>query len=450
MTAPKITFIGAGSTVFVKNILGDIFHRSALKNAHISLMDINETRLKESYIVVDKLMQSAGATGSISCHTNQKEALKNADFVIVAFQIGGYEPCTIIDFEVCKRYGLEQTIADTLGPGGIMRALRTIPHLWLICEDMTEVCPDATMLNYVNPMAMNTWAMYAKYPNIKQVGLCHSVQGTAEELAHDLDINYDDLRYRSAGINHMAFYLELEKKDANGEYHSIYSALLNAFNNGSAPKPNTHGNPRCENLVRYEMFKKLGYFVTESSEHFAEYTPYFIKPNRPELIERYKVPLDEYPKRCVEQIANWKKELEEYKTAKSIEIKQSKEYASTIINSIWTGEPSVIYGNVRNNRLIDNLPEGCCVEVACLVDANGIRPTKVGKLPSHLAALMQTNVNVQTLVTEAILNEDKNSVYYAALVDPHTSAVLGIEEIYDLIDDLIKEHGDWLPKWLHQ
>lgn len=447
MKSPKITFIGAGSTVFVKNILGDVFHCEALKNAHISLMDIDETRLEESHIVVKKLMESANATGTISCHTNQREALEKSDFVIVAFQIGGYEPCTVTDFEVCKKHGLEQTIGDTLGPSGIMRALRTIPHLWKICDDMTEVCPNATMLNYVNPMAMNTWAMYAKYPNIKQVGLCHSVQGTAEELARDLNINYDDLRYRCAGINHMAFYLDLEKRDENNVYHNLYPELLKAFNEGTAPKHNDH-NPRCQNIVRYEMFKKLGYFVTESSEHFAEYTPYFIKPNRPDLIERYQVPLDEYPKRCVEQIANWKKELESYKKADRIDIKHSKEYASTIINSIWTGIPNVIYGNVRNDRLIDNLPEGCCVEVACLVDANGITPTKVGKLPAHLAALMQTNINVQTLVTEAILNEDKNSVYYAAMLDPHTSSVLSIEEIYALVDDLIKAHKGWLPEWL--
>lgn len=212
MRPPKITFIGAGSTIFVKNILGDVFQRPALKTAHIALMDIDPVRLEESHIVVRKLMESADATGSITCHSSRKEALRDADFVVVAFQIGGYEPCTVTDFEVCKRHGLEQTIADTLGPGGIMRALRTIPHLWQICEDMTEVCPNATMLNYVNPMAMNTWAMYARYPQIKQVGLCHSVQGTAEELARDLDISADTLRYRCAGINHMAFYLSLEKK----------------------------------------------------------------------------------------------------------------------------------------------------------------------------------------------------------------------------------------------
>ncbi len=248
----------------------------------------------------------------------------------------------------------------------------------------------------------------------------------------------------------MAFYLSLEKKLADGSYVSIYPDLLQAYAEGRAPKPNLHGNPRCENIVRYEMFKKLGYFVTESSEHFAEYTPWFIKPGRDDLIARYKVPLDEYPKRCVEQLANWHKELESYKSGERIEVKPSREYASTIMNAIWTGEPSVVYGNVRNDNLIDNLPQGCCVEVACLVDANGIQPTKVGALPAHLAALMQTNINVQTLLTEAILTENRDYVYYATMMDPHTAAVLGIEEIYALVDDLIASHGDWLPAWLHR
>ncbi|NOI76566.1 alpha-glucosidase/alpha-galactosidase [Vibrio coralliilyticus] len=450
MNSPKITFIGAGSTIFVKNILGDVFHKPALKSAHVALMDIDEIRLEESHLVVSKLMNSAGATGTISCHLDQKAALQDADFVVIAFQIGGYEPCTVTDFEVCKRHGLEQTIADTLGPGGIMRSLRTIPHLWSVCEDMKQVCPDATMLNYVNPMAMNTWAMYEKYPEIKQVGLCHSVQGTAEELARDLDLDYADLRYTCAGINHMAYYLTLEKKDEQGNYVDIYPDLLDAFERGEAPKPGLHHDGRCTNLVRYEMFKKLGYFVTESSEHFAEYTPYFIKPNRPDLIERYKVPIDEYPKRCVEQIAAWKQDLEDYKQADQITVKESQEYASTIMNSIWTGTPSVIYGNVKNEGLIDNLPQGCCVEVACLVDANGIQPTKAGRLPSHLAALMQTNVNVQTLLTEAILTENRERIYHAAMLDPHTAAVLGIDEIYALVDDLIEAHQGWLPEWVYQ
>ncbi|EGK0962760.1 alpha-glucosidase/alpha-galactosidase [Salmonella enterica] len=450
MSVPKITFIGAGSTIFVKNILGDVFHCPELKSAHIALMDIDATRLEESNTVVRKLMDSAGACGSITCHTDQKSALADADFVVVAFQIGGYKPCTVTDFEICKRFGVEQTIADTLGPGGIMRALRTIPHLWQVCEDMLDVCPDATMLNYVNPMAMNTWAMYERYPQIKQVGLCHSVQGTAEELALDLNIDPATLRYRCAGINHMAFYLSLERKTSDGKYVNIYPELLNAYSSGAAPKPNLHGNLRCENIVRYEMFKKLGYFVTESSEHFAEYTPWFIKPGREDLIERYKVPLDEYPKRCLEQLARWRKDLEEFKTAEKIEIKPShNEYACTIMNSLWTGEASVIYGNVRNDSLIDNLPHGCCVEVPCLVDSNGIQPTKIGNLPSHLAALMQTNVNVQTLLTEAILTENRDRVYHAALLDPHTSAVLGVDEIYALIDELIDAHSNWLPEWLH-
>lgn len=449
MRNPKITFIGAGSTIFVKNILGDVFHKSALKGAHIALMDIDEERLEESHFVVGKLMESAGATGSISCHLDQKEALQDADFVVVAFQIGGYEPCTVTDFEICKKHGVEQTIADTLGAGGIMRALRTIPHLWQVCEDMLAVCPNATMLNYVNPMAMNTWAMYEKYPQIKQVGLCHSVQGTAEELARDLEIAYSDLRYTCAGINHMAYYLTLEKKQDNGEYVDIYPELLSAFERGVAPKPKERGNLRCVNLVRYEMFKTLGYFVTESSEHFAEYTPYFIKPNRPDLIERYKVPLDEYPKRCVEQISSWKDDLAHLKQAEKIEVKESSEYASTIMNSIWTGTPSVIYGNVRNENLITNLPHGCCVEVACLIDANGIQPTSVGHIPNHLAALMQTNINVQTLLTEAILTENRDRIYHAVMLDPHTAAVLGIEEIYALVDELIAAHGDWLPAWTH-
>ncbi|MDU8924733.1 alpha-glucosidase/alpha-galactosidase [Pasteurellaceae bacterium LIM206] len=449
VNVPKIAFIGAGSTVFVKNILNDVFHNSVLSNANIALMDIDPTRLNESYVVIKKLMQSAGASGQIECFTNQKEALKNADFVVVAFQVGGYEPCTVTDFRICKKYGLEQTIADTLGVGGIMRALRTIPHLWKVCEDMTEVCPNATMLNYVNPMAMNTWAMFEKYPHIKQVGLCHSVQGTVEELARDLDIDHHDLRYRCAGINHMAFYLTLEKKNANGKYESIYPDLLEAYNKGTAPKPNPN-NSRCKNIVRYEMLKKLGYFVTESSEHFAEYTPYFIKPNRPDLITRYQVPLDEYPKRCVEQIAKWKEDFEQYQKADSISLPPSREYATAIMNSIWTNQPSVIYGNVKNEQLIDNLPQGCCVEVACLVDTNGIQPTKVGAMPNHLAALIQTNVNVQRLVTEAVLTENKDRIYHAALLDPHTAAVLSIDEIYALVDELLVAHRDWLPDWIYK
>ena len=314
---PKITFIGAGSTVFMKNIIGDVLQRPALAGARIALMDINPQRLDESAIVARKLASTLGAPATVETFTDQRKALDGAHFVVVAFQIGGYEPCTVTDFEVPKKYSLRQTIADTLGVGGIMRGLRTVPHLWKICEDMLAVCPNAIMLQYVNPMAINTWAIGEKYPDIKQVGLCHSVQGTAMELAHDLDIPYDEIRYRSAGINHMAFYLEFEHRQPDGSYRNLYPDLVRAYREGRAPKPGW--NPRCPNKVRYEMLTRLGYFVTESSEHFAEYTPYFIKEGREDLIEKFGIPLDEYPKRCIEQVARWKHQAEEYRTAEKIE-----------------------------------------------------------------------------------------------------------------------------------
>jgi alpha-galactosidase len=291
---PRITFIGAGSTVFMKNIVGDILQRPATANATIALMDINSERLSESEIVAGKIVNSLGVKAKVETYTNQRKALEKADFVIVAFQIGGYEPCTVTDFEVPKKYKLRQTIADTLGVGGIMRGLRTVPHLWNICEDMLEVCPNAWLLQYVNPMAINTWSISAKFPKIKQVGLCHSVQGTAEELARDLEIPVEDIRYRAAGINHMAFYLQFEHRQKDGSYKNLYPDLLRGYAEGRFPKP-SHWNPRCPNKVRYEMLKRLGYFVTESSEHFAEYTPYFIKDGREDLIEKFGIPLDEYP-----------------------------------------------------------------------------------------------------------------------------------------------------------
>jgi len=320
-----------------------------------------------------------------------------------------------------------------------------VPHLWSICEDMLQVCPEAVMLQYVNPMAINTWAIAEKYPTIKQVGLCHSVQGTAMELAKDLDIPYEEIRYRSAGINHMAFYLKFEHREADGSYRDLYPDLIRAYREGRAPKPGW--NPRCPNKVRYEMLTRLGYFVTESSEHFAEYTPYFIKEGREDLIEKFGVPLDEYPKRCIEQIARWKTTSDEYRKANTIEVKQSKEYASSIMNSVWTGEPSVIYGNVRNNGVISSLPSKAAVEVPCLVDASGIQPTYIGDLPPQLTALIRTNINVQELTVAALLEENKEHIYHAAMMDPHTAAELDLDQIWHLVDDLLAAHGDWLPKW---
>ncbi|MGN6103296.1 MAG: alpha-glucosidase/alpha-galactosidase [Devosia sp.] len=442
---PKVTFIGAGSSVFMKNIVGDVLQRPALAGSTIALMDINPTRLEESAIIANKLIQTLGVPAKVETFTDQRAALDEADFVVVCFQIGGYEPATVTDFEIPKQYGLRQTIADTLGIGGIMRGIRTVPHLWKICEDMLAVCPEAVMLQYVNPMAINTWAIAQKYPAIKQVGLCHSVQGTAMELAKDLDIPYEEIRYRAAGINHMAFYLKFEHREADGTYRDLYPDLVRAYREGRAPKPGW--NPRCPNKVRYEMLTRLGYFVTESSEHFAEYTPYFIKEGREDLIEKFGIPLDEYPKRCIEQIARWKTTSEEYRKANRIEVQQSKEYASSIMNSVWTGEPSVIYGNVRNTGLITSLPEGCAVEVPCLVDASGIQPTHIGDLPPQLTALIRTNINVQELTVAALMTENKEHIYHAAMMDPHTAAELDLDQIWHLVDDLLAAHGDWLPEW---
>ncbi|WP_137157248.1 alpha-glucosidase/alpha-galactosidase [Rhizobium sp. FKL33] len=443
---PKITFIGAGSTVFMKNIIGDILQRPALSGATVALMDINPERLAESEVVAGKLVSTLGASAKVETYDNQKKALDGADFVVVAFQIGGFEPCTVTDFDVPKKYGLRQTIADTLGIGGIMRGLRTVPHLWSICEDMLAVCPNAIMLQYVNPMAINTWAIAEKYPTIKQVGLCHSVQGTAWELARDLEIPVEEIRYRAAGINHMAFYLNFEHRQPDGSFKNLYPELLKGYREGRFPKP-SHWNPRCPNKVRYEMLTRLGYFVTESSEHFAEYTPYFIKEGREDLIEKFGIPLDEYPKRCVEQIERWKTEAEELKNSPTIEIKQSHEYASEIVNSVWTGQPSVIYGNIRNNGCITSLPANCAAEVPCLVDANGIQPTYIGELPPQLTALIRTNINVQELTVKALLTENREHIYHAAMMDPHTAAELDLDQIWSLTSDLLKAHGEWLPAW---
>jgi alpha-galactosidase len=443
---PKVTFIGAGSTVFMKNIVGDILQRPALAGARIALMDINPGRLEESAVIAGKIAATLGVPAAVETFSDQRKALDGADFVVVCFQIGGYDPCTITDFEVPKKFGLRQTIADSLGIGGIMRGIRTVPHLWKICEDMLAVCPDAIMLQYVNPMAINTWAIAEKYPAIKQVGLCHSVQGTAYELSRDLEIDPANLRYRAAGINHMAFYLNFEQVQPDGSHRDLYPDLVRAYREGRAPKP-SHWNKRQNNKVRYEMLTRLGYFVTESSEHFAEYVPWFIKEGREDLIEKFGIPLDEYPKRCIEQIARWKEEAARYKTANTVEIKDSHEYASEIVNSVWTGAPSVIYGNVKNKGLITSLPEGCAVEVPCLVDRNGIQPTHIGDLPPQLTALIRTNVNVQELTVAALMQENREHIYHAAMMDPHTGAELDLDQIWQLVDELLVAHDEWLPQW---
>jgi len=435
---PKITFIGAGSTVFAKNLLGDILSYSELAESVISLHDIDEARLRTTEIVAQKTAQTLGINPVIETHLDRRAALDGADYAIGMYQIGGYKPGTVVDFEIPKKYGLRQTIADTLGIGGIMRGLRTIPPTLDMCRDMEAVCPDATFLNYVNPMAMNTWAVYQATP-IKVVGLCHSVQGTAEQLAKDIKVPLDEINYLCAGINHMAFYLRFERKTDAG-MEDLYPALRQVVQDGRVPD---------WNRVRYDMLTRLGYFVTESSEHFAEYVPWFIKRDRPDLLKQFNIPLDEYIDRCENQIAVWE-QMRAILESEDVPlfVERSSEYGATIIHSLETGAPSVIYGNVRNDGLIDNLPAGCCVEVPCLVDRNGIQPTKIGRLPPQLAALIQTNINVQALTVEAALTGRHAHIYHAAMLDPHTAAELDLDQIWALVDDLIEAHGDWLPAFV--
>lgn len=430
---PKITFIGAGSTVFAKNLMGDILSFPELAQSHIVLHDIDAERLRTSEIVGHKVAAATGANPTITATTDRRAALDGADYAICMIQVAGYKPGTVIDFEIPKKYGLRQTIADTLGIGGIMRGLRTIPVLLEMCRDMEELCPDVTFLNYVNPMVMNCWAI-DRASRIKTVGLCHSVPHTAGELAADMGIPVEEINYLVAGINHMAFYLKLERNGVD-----LYPALYEVIANGRIPDGNR---------VRYDMFQRLGYFVTESSEHFSEYVPWFIKRDRPDLIERYNIPLDEYIRRCENQIAGWEA-LRDYLEApdSQIEISRSVEYGSEIIHSLETGQPRVVYGNVPNDQLIDNLPVGVPVEIPCLVDKNGIQPTRIGSLPPHLAALMQTNINVHALTVEAALTQRRDHIYHAAMLDPHTAAELDLDQIYALVDDLIEAHGDWLPMY---
>jgi alpha-galactosidase len=435
---PTITFLGAGSTVFARNLLGDIFSFPELAHATIRLMDIDPERLRTSEVVAHKVAEFFGAKPKIEATLDRRRALDGADYAISMFQIGGYRPSTVIDFDLPKKYGLRQTIADTLGIGGIMRALRTIPVCLDICRDMEALCPEVTFLQYVNPMAMNCWAIN-RASTIRTIGLCHSVQGTAESLAEDMCVPYDEINYICAGINHMAFYLKFER---NGE--DLYPRLR------QVAEAKTYGRRYRElaDHVRYEVFRRTGYFVTESSEHFSEYTPWFIKRDRPDLIERFEIPLDEYPVRCELQIAEWEAARAAFERGElEITHERSHEYGALIIHSMETGQPRVVYGNVPNHGLIDNLPAGCTVEVPCLVDRSGVQPTRIGSLPPHLAALMQTNINVQSLAVEAALTGKREHIYHAAMLDPHTAAELSLDQIWALVDDLLAAHGPMLPEY---
>ncbi|MDB4867184.1 MAG: alpha-galactosidase [Cohnella sp.] len=430
----KITFLGAGSSVFAKNVLGDVLLTPALQGYEIALFDIDRERLQDSERMLNNIRQTAQSSCRIQAYTDRKEALRGAKFVVNAIQVGGYDPCTITDFEVPKKYGLRQTIADTIGIGGIFRNLRTIPVMLDFARDIREMCPDAWFLNYTNPMAVLTNVMNT-YGGVQTVGLCHSVQSCVPELFRLLEMDMTGVKFKIAGINHMAWLLEISK-DGVDLYPEIKRRAV------EKQKEKHH------DMVRLEMMLRFGYYITESSEHSAEYHPYFIKRNYPELIERFNIPLDEYPRRCVNQIEGWKSMRDSLVNNTDLTHHRSHEYASYIFEAMETNVPIKIGGNVMNTGgLIANLPREACVEVSCLVDRSGIAPTYVGNLPPQLAALNRTNINTQLLTIEAAITGKKEHIYHAAMLDPHTAAELSIDDIVSLCDDLIKEHGDWLPKF---
>jgi alpha-galactosidase len=437
----KITFMGAGSTVFARNVLGDCMCTPSLHDAEIALYDIDENRLLESEIIlnaINKNVNSSRATIKTYLGVEQrKEALRSADFVVNAIQVGGYDPCTITDFEIPKKYGLKQTIADTLGIGGIMRGLRTIPVLRDFARDMEEVCPDTLFLNYTNPMAMLTGYMQ-RYTKIRTIGLCHSVQVCSRDLLKGLGME-DKVEGRKeliAGINHMAWLLEIKDKEGKDLYPEIKA---------KAAKKNAEEKHR--DMVRYEYIHRFGYYCTESSEHNAEYNPFFIKSRYPQLIEDFQIPLDEYPRRCVNQIKGWEEEKNNILQDGKITHERSEEYASYIMEAVVTNKPIKIGGNVMNTGLIDNLPAEACVEVPCLVDGSGIHPCHVGKLPVQLAAMNMTNINPQLLTIEAAVTGKREHIYQAAMLDPHTAAELSIDDIIAMCDELIATHGTYMKDY---
>jgi len=472
---PKITFMGAGSSVFAKSILGDSMLSPALCDSHIALYDIDGKRLKESKRMLERLNDNINeGRARITAHLGVKSrraALRKADYVVNAIKVGGYDPATIADFEIPKQYGLRQTIGDTLGIGGIFRALRTIPVMLDFARDMQAVCPNAWMLNYSNPMAMVTSAVL-RHSDIRTVGLCHSVQNCARHLLFELGLDQDvtNLRWQIAGINHQAWLLDVRDGDRdlypaikrkarkmvnqarrNGgrEYFETLKAEGEAAQQRGDIDQWDHwpGIAAVEDMVRLEMMLYFGYYNTESSEHTAEYVPWFIKSTHPELIDAYNIPLDEYPRRCVRQIENWKKQSKDLLENAELTHKRGHEFGSYIMEAIETGEPVRVHGNVMNTGLITNLPERACVEVPCLVDRNGVQGCHVGNLPETCAALNRTNINVQTLAVEAALQQSRELVYHAAALDPHTGAELSLAEIRGLCDALFEAHAAFLPDY---
>ena len=457
----KITFMGAGSTVFVRNVLGDCMCRESLRDSHFALYDIDAERLEESRYILDVINRNINeGRATITTHLgvkNRKAALKGADFVVNAIQVGGYEPSTVIDFEIPRKFGLRQTIADTLGIGGIFRALRTIPVMLDFGYEMEQVCPNAWLLNYTNPMAMLTGAML-KATDVKTVGLCHSVQVCVSSLYDTLGLKPTEEEFartqsKIAGINHMAWLLELTR-DGKDLYPEIKKLAAKKVKEWRKNKEDFIKNGRLQmkqseggNMIRLEMMRLFGYYVTESSEHNAEYAPWWIKSQYPELIDEYRIPLDEYPRRCVSQIKGWKKMYDQLHDDPKLGHTLSHEYGSLIMEAMVSNKPIQIGGNVLNNGLITNLPSDAVVEVPCLVDRNGVQGTFIGDLPTQCAAMNMTNINVQLLTIEAALTLKKDRIYQAALLDPHTAAELPVDKIIKMCDALIDAHGDMLPKY---
>ena len=434
----KIAFLGAGSTIFCKNVLGDCLLAEGLPSFDIALLDIDAERLEESYALVcalrDKYKPSVTVSKYLTTDDAQtEEGLRDADYVVNSIQVGGYEPCTVTDFEVPKKYGLRQTIADTLGIGGIFRGLRTIPVVKKYTDVMEKVCPNTLFLNYVNPMSILT-GYIQRNTKIKTIGLCHSCQVVLSQINTALNLKeLEDAYYTLAGINHMCWLLSVTGKDGT----DLYPLFKEKFNE---VKPE-------HDLVRLEIMNRFGYYNTESSEHTSEYHPYFIKKDHPEFIERFNIPLDEYPRRCISQIQGWKELRDKITLPENVQHERSGEYASRIIEAIETGVPYKIYANVQNTGLITNLPSNACVEVPLLVDDNGITPCYVGELPEQLAALNMTHISVHNMVIKAAETLKKEYIYMAAYLDPHTRDQLTLDEIKSLCDDLIEAHGDWLPKF---
>ncbi len=434
--AVKIAFLGAGSSVFVRNVLGDCIIHPELEELEFALYDIDSQRLEDSYLMlkgIEKQYKKRVFIGKYIGEDQLPMALNGADFVICAVQVGGYHPCTISDFEIPKKYGLRQTIADTMGVGGIFRALRTIPVLEMFGQYAEKYCPKALFINYSNPMGILSGYMQ-RYSNIKLLGLCHSVQVTVPNLLAGVGMEYDDkIQWKIAGINHMAWLLEITKDGVD-----LYPEIKRRSKEQGYPE---------NDMVRHEIMHRFGYYVTESSEHNAEYMPYFIKRQRPDLIEKFHIPLDEYPRRCIKNIENWVKIREQLISSPDMTHQVSREYAAKIINSIVNNKLFKFGGNVINGGMIPNLPSNACVEIPCISDASGVMPTYVGALPEQLAALNRTNINVQLMTIEAARTKRKEAVYQAVMLDPHTASELTMDDIVNMCNELFEAHEDWLPAY---